>query len=83
MSAPVRTCRLLVLCAVPVAALCAAAAAVYEVGPGRDLSALIEVPWGKLAPGDTVLIHWRETPCNERFDIGAYEYLPPKEAQLQ
>ena len=46
----------------------------YEVGPGRSFTAIGDVPWESLAPGDTVFIakggtetavnvgkkHWRE-----------------------
>jgi hypothetical protein len=46
-----------------------AAAATYEVGPGKPLAAIGEVPWATLAPGDTVLIHWRSTPYREKWVI--------------
>ncbi|MHC4714453.1 MAG: right-handed parallel beta-helix repeat-containing protein [Planctomycetota bacterium] len=52
------------------AVTCATEAAVYEVGPGRELSTLGAVPWESLEAGDTVLIHWSETPYNEKFAIG-------------
>jgi hypothetical protein len=45
----------------------AASATTYEVGPGRQMSALAEVPWEALQPGDTVLIHWRPEPYREKF----------------
>lgn len=47
-----------------------AAAATYEVGPGRTYSAIGEVPWESLGPGDEVLIHWRATPYREKWVIG-------------
>lgn len=47
-----------------------AEAATYEVGPGRPLAAIGEVPWEKLLPGDTVLIHARAEPYREKFVIG-------------
>ncbi|MFN7920353.1 MAG: hypothetical protein U0Q16_09665 [Bryobacteraceae bacterium] len=45
------------------------AAAVYEVGPGKSLSSLGQVPWTTLQPGDTVKIYWRSTPYQEKFVI--------------
>jgi hypothetical protein len=45
-------------------------AATYEVGPGRELSTVGEVPWESLQPGDTVLIHARAEPYQEKFVIG-------------
>jgi hypothetical protein len=39
----------------------------YEVGPGKKLTALAEVPWEKLAPGDVVAVHWRAEPFREKF----------------
>jgi hypothetical protein len=47
-----------------------AAAATYEVGPGQALATIGEVPWEKLQPGDTVLIHARPEPYREKFVIG-------------
>jgi len=45
----------------------AAPGAEYAVGPGRQFSALAEVPWEKLAPGDVVAIHGRAEPYREKF----------------
>lgn len=42
-------------------------AVIYEVGPARTFSALAQVPWEKLQPGDTVLIHARPEPYREKF----------------
>ena len=40
----------------------------YEVGTGVGMLASIgEVPWESLAPGDRVLIHWRNTPYKEKW----------------
>ena len=39
----------------------------YEVGPDEAMKSLGEVPWEKLAPGDTVRIHWRPEPYREKF----------------
>ncbi len=36
--------------------------AVYEVGPGKALAEVEEVPWETLNAGDVVRIHWRDTP---------------------
>jgi hypothetical protein len=46
-----------------------AVAATYEVGPGRTFANIGDVPWAGLQPGDTVLIHWRETPYREKWVI--------------
>ncbi len=48
----------------------AAAAAVYEVGPGQPYAAIGDVPWEALGPGDVVQIHWRSTPYKEKWVIG-------------
>jgi hypothetical protein len=45
------------------------AAATYEVGPGRPLHRIADVPWHTLAPGDTVQIHWRAEPYREKWVI--------------
>lgn len=45
-------------------------AATYEVGDGRALTAIGDVPWETLEGGDTVLIHWREEPYREKWVIG-------------
>ncbi len=34
----------------------------YAVGEGQKYSDLSQIPWSSLGPGDTVRIHWRETP---------------------
>ena len=47
-----------------------ARAAIYEVGPGRPLAAIGDVPWASLAPGDEVRIHWRPQPYREKWVIG-------------
>jgi len=41
--------------------------AVYEVGPGRALARIGEVPWHRLEAGDTVLIHWSPEPYREKW----------------
>ena len=46
-----------------------ASAAVYEVGDGKPLTAIGQVPWATLQPGDNVLIHWRSTPYKEKWVI--------------
>ena len=46
------------------------AAADFEVGPGKTHTAIGDVPWETLAPGDRVLIHWRDTPYKEKWVIG-------------
>jgi hypothetical protein len=42
-------------------------AATYEVGPGKPLSNVGDVPWESLNAGDTVLIYHRATPYKEKF----------------
>ncbi len=41
----------------------------YQVGPGKAHTAISDVPWESLDPGDTVLIHWRPTPYREKWVI--------------
>ncbi len=48
----------------------AAAAALYDVGPGQPYAAIGDVPWEALGPGDVVQIHWRSTPYKEKWVIG-------------
>lgn len=45
----------------------AALAATYEVGPGKALANIGDVPWESLQPGDTVLIYHRATPYKEKW----------------
>lgn len=44
-------------------------ATVYEVGPGKPLASIGQVPWATLQPGDTVLIYWRPAPYKEKWVI--------------
>ena len=46
-----------------------AAAKEYEVGPGKALSNIGDVPWEALEAGDTVLIYWRPEAYKEKFVI--------------
>ena len=64
------TARVLVLIALLTALPRMAQAADYEVGPGQAYAAIGDVPWESLAPGDHVLIHWRDTPYKEKWVIG-------------
>jgi hypothetical protein len=43
----------------------------YAVGPGQALTALEQVPWERLAPGDTVRIHYSTTPYRGKFLLAA------------
>jgi hypothetical protein len=43
----------------------------YPVGPGRALTSLDQVPWERLAPGDTVRIHHSATPYRGKFLVAA------------
>jgi hypothetical protein len=45
-------------------------AATYEVGPNKPLTAIGQVPWENLQPGDTVLIHARPEPYREKIFLG-------------
>src|ERR1041385_1140772 len=56
------------LCALTVAQ--AAQTRTFEVGPGKAYSAIGEVPWEALQPGDTVLIYWQAAPYQEKWVIG-------------
>lgn len=46
-----------------------AQATTYEVGPGKPLANVGDVPWEALAAGDTVLIHARPMPYREKWVI--------------
>jgi len=46
---------------------CASEAVTYEVGPGKPLANVGDVPWESLNAGDTVLIYHRPTPYKEKF----------------
>ncbi|MFT5369308.1 MAG: hypothetical protein ACI8V2_004283 [Candidatus Latescibacterota bacterium] len=41
----------------------------YVVGPNAHLQNIGDVPWETLAPGDTVVIHWRPEPYYEKWVI--------------
>jgi hypothetical protein len=41
----------------------------FHVGPGRAFETIGAVPWYRLAPGDTVFIHYRPAPYFEKFLI--------------
>ncbi|MDB6025487.1 MAG: hypothetical protein JWM68_1710 [Verrucomicrobiales bacterium] len=42
-------------------------ATTFEVGPGKTFSAIGQVPWETLQPGDTVLIYFRTNAYAEKF----------------
>ena len=44
-----------------------AGAATFEVSTNGPLYSIASVPWHTLSAGDTVLIHWRSTPYNEKW----------------
>ena len=46
-----------------------AAAALFEVGPGKPYTAIGQVPWESLNAGDTVLIYWRSNAYQEKWVI--------------
>ncbi len=41
----------------------------YPVGPGQTYATLADVPWDNLGPGDTVRIHYRSTPYQNKIVI--------------
>lgn len=45
--------------------------AVYDVGPGRTLASIGDVPWANLVAGDIVEIYWRAQPYAEKWVITA------------
>ena len=47
-----------------------ASAMTYDVGPGHALTAIANVPWESLQPGDVVQIHYRPEPYREKWVIG-------------
>ena len=47
-----------------------ALAETYEVGDGMPYTAIGDVPWESLMPGDIVRIHHRASPYNEKWVIG-------------
>lgn len=47
-----------------------AAAATYEIGPGRAYENIGDVPLEALQAGDLVLIHWRAAPYAEKLALG-------------
>jgi hypothetical protein len=49
----------------------AAGAAEYRVGDGQPYRSLGAVPWARLAPGDTVQVHWRKEPYREKLMLVA------------
>ncbi len=46
-----------------------AGATVYDVGPSQPYTAIGDVPWESLVPGDQVLIHWRTEPYREKWVV--------------
>jgi hypothetical protein len=38
-----------------------------HVGPGQPFANIGDIPWESLAPGDSVLIHWRAAPYAEKW----------------
>jgi len=46
-----------------------AAAERFDVGPAEPYSAIGEVPWEELTPGDSVCIHWRPVSYHEKWVI--------------
>ncbi|MEN9484230.1 MAG: hypothetical protein RJB37_2110 [Pseudomonadota bacterium] len=44
----------------------------YAVGPGQALASLDQVPWERLAPGDTVRVFYSATPYHGKFLLAAH-----------
>lgn len=44
---------------------------VYHVGPGQQFTALAQVPWSTLAPGNVVRVHWRAEAYKEKLLLSA------------
>lgn len=44
--------------------------ATYEVGPGKQYTDPVALPWGQLTDGDTIKVYWREEPYRNLFFIG-------------
>ena len=42
---------------------------VYPVGPGQTYENIGDVPWESIVAGDSVLIHFRESPYHEKWVI--------------
>ncbi len=61
--------RLMLTAVVSLVAVTGAAAATYEVGPGKPYATPSAVPWESLQAGDLVLIHWRSTPYKDKWVI--------------
>ncbi len=53
----------------PIAACTPGSGTTYEVGPGKKLAKVTDVPWEKLGAGDTVLIHHRAEPYREKIHL--------------
>jgi len=64
-----RITRLFLYVGAAIAAAPSTAATDYAVGPGLEFSAIGDVPWEALEPGDRVLVHWRATAYNEKWVI--------------
>ncbi|MHC4713345.1 MAG: right-handed parallel beta-helix repeat-containing protein [Planctomycetota bacterium] len=61
--------RIVAVAAALAALVGSSAGATYEVGPGKALERIADVPWEALAAGDTVKIHWRAEAYREKFNV--------------
>lgn len=41
----------------------------YHIGPGMEYDKIADAPWNALSPGDTVFIHWKDTPYKEKWVV--------------
>lgn len=55
------------ICGLGIVLAVSANATTYEVGPGKALASVGQVPWETLQAGDTVLIHYRTNAYAEKF----------------
>ncbi|MFP5257853.1 MAG: right-handed parallel beta-helix repeat-containing protein [Acidobacteriota bacterium] len=61
--------RTLFLCIVFLSHAVPVLATTYEVGPGKTYANIGDAPWESMGAGDLVLIHWRDTPYQEKWVI--------------
>lgn len=61
--------RALFLCSVFLSHAVPVLATTYEVGPGKTYANIGDAPWESMGAGDLVLIHWRDTPYQEKWVI--------------
>ena len=63
--------RLGIICLIFLFSLTTGSAAIYDVGPGKNLTSLFGVPWKSLQPGDVVNIYPKPGGYKEKIQISA------------